>query len=354
MTPSFSLILALTTAATHAATTPTAPHDHSQHSAPAGVMFAHQMPADSWALGTRNMFQSSQGMLQGTTDISPTALYATEAIPGSNYHAAPVEMTMNMTMLDVMWAPTDTLTLMLMTQYNTMSMTMQQGPKEPGAEGSEHGHGGGGGGHSPGTRHQHTVSGWGDTSLTAAIRLLAQDAHHLHLTLGLSAPTGSVSRRGKDGKPVHYMMQPGSGTWDSLTGLTYTGHSSQLFWGAQYMAQVRLQDAGDSGFRIGDQHNTTAWIGTQLTPWASLTARANWRHEGSMRGHYNGPHNHGAPPDLTKNYGGDWVELGLGTTLRLSTNWNLGIEALIPVYQDVLGIQPKRDFSINASLQLKF
>jgi hypothetical protein len=327
-------------------------HQHHCDTAPIGVMFEHQMPAGSWMFGTRYMFQRSSGMLRGRDDISPQQVFATEAFPGSLYHAAPVEMDMHMTMFEAMWAPTDSVTLMVMTQYNSMSMTMLHGMAGPGEAG---GHGGShGGNHMSGDQVEHTVSGWGDTSLSAAIRLHQDEVHHLHLTAGLSLPTGSVSRRGHGGKFTHYMMQPGSGTFDAITGLTYTGQKGTLFWGAQYLATLRLEDEGDSGFAFGDVHNTTAWLGNQVTDWASLTARVNWRHQAKLRGHYNGPHNHASPPDLTANYGDDVVEVGLGANISLGKRATLGIEALWPVYQDVRGIQPKRDFSLNAGIRVQF
>jgi hypothetical protein len=348
----FRTLLALSSTAL-AGTPTTAPiaHDHIHCSnIPAGVMFAHQMDAGSWMFGSRYMFQNSSGMLQGSDKISPAQHFATEAFPGSNYHAAPVEMAMHMTMFEAMWAPTDSVTLMVMTQYNSMSMTMLHGGSETGG-----GHGGhGGSSHSPGSTHEHVVSGWGDTNLTAAIRLLEDEVHHLHLTLGFSAPTGSVSKRGEDGRFTHYMMQPGSGTWDSITGLTYTGQKGRVFWGAQYINQLRLEDEGASGFRVGDLHTTTAWLGTELNDWASFTTRLNWSHQGQMRGHYNGPHNHASPVDFTKNYGGDVLELGAGLSAALGGRARVSIEALWPIYQDVVGIQPRRDYTINVGLQVSF
>lgn len=357
----FSLLSAALFAASAQAGTPTAvvPTQSAAtdvplcHTAPIGVMFDHSMPAGSWMLGARHMFQRSSGMLQGSEDITAAQVFETEAFPGHHYGAAPVGMDMNMTMLEAMWAPTDYLTLMVMTQHNSMTMTMQHGAAA-GHHGEEGGHGSHGASHAGGSTHEHTVDGWGDTSLSAAVRLLRTEVHHLHLTLGISAPTGSVNRRGSDGRPVHYMMQPGSGTWDAITGLTYSGHKGGLFWGAQYLANVRLEDENDSGFRFGDVHNTTAWLGTQVNDWAAITGRINWRHEGTMRGHYNGSHNHSSPPDLTVNNGGDVLELGVGANISLGQGWRLGVEALFPVYQDVNGIQPKRDFSLNAGLQVRF
>jgi hypothetical protein len=320
--------------------------------APSGVMFDHQMPAGTWMFGARYMFQRSQGIQLGSDQVDAARVYDTEASPGSLYHAAPVKMDMQMTMLEAMWAPTDLLTFMVMSQHNSMTMGMQHGG-HGGEESTEH-HGAPshGSGHLDGSYHEHTIEGWGDTNLTAAIRLHQDEVHHLHVTAGFSAPTGSVSKRGEDGRYTHYMMQPGSGTWDGIAGLTYTGHEGGLFWGAQYLAQVRLEDEGESGFRFGDVHSTTAWLGAQVNTWAAMTGRVNWRHEGLMHGHYKTAHNHGSPSDLTRNYGGDIVELGLGLNTQLAPGHQLALEALWPIYQDAVGFQPRRDFSLVVSYKL--
>jgi hypothetical protein len=204
----------------------------------------------------------------------------------------------------------------------------------------------------------HGTSGWGDTSLTAMVTLFNAHRQTAHLDLGLSFPTGSVEEKGHGGAYTHYGMQLGSGTYDLLPGVTYLGQTDRLSWGAQYAAVVRLEDEGDSGFRFGDVHQVTAWTAYRVCEWASVSGRINYRHEGKMQGHYDGAHNHSTPPDLQQNYGGDWLDLGIGLNLWAPKGplkgQRLSIEALWPVYQDLNGIQLEKDFTLYAGWQWSF
>ena len=90
----------------------------------------------------------------------------------------------------------------------------------------------------------------------------------------------------------------------------------------------------------------------------NVTVRALYRNEGDIDGHYHGPHNHGSPPDFQENYGGDTLDIGIGLNVviprgPLQGN-RLGIEALLPVYQDLNGIQIERDFTLVAGWQWSF
>jgi hypothetical protein len=194
--------------------------------------------------------------------------------------------------------------------------------------------------------------------LSALLRLIDGEGHHLHVSLGLGAPTGAVDIKGSDGRFTHYGMQLGSGTWDFLPGLTYAGNSGPWSWGAQTSAIVRLEDLNDSGFRFGDQYQGTLWLGRRLTDAISASARIMHSAQGTVGGHYNGPHNHSSPPDLQANYGGDFTEVGIGLNLALAggalAGNRLGIEAVLPVRQDVNGFQQKRESTLFLSWALAF
>jgi len=86
--------------------------------------------------------------------------------------------------------------------------------------------------------------------------------------------------------------------------------------------------------------------------------RAEYQHEGQIVKHYNGPHNHSAPPDRQANYGGDTVQAGLGVNwampLGQSHRPQLGAEILLPVYQNLNGIQAPRKWSLALSLAQTF
>ena len=324
--------------------------------APIGVMTDHTHHAGEWMLGYRYMWQHSEGLQQGDGNIGTDAVFHSTTPRGDHYTVAPLEMDMHMSMIELMFAPTEKLTLMVMTGYNEMSMDMY-GSQHHGGHGAA-GHEEESHGHVERETFTHNTSGWGDTSLTAMYSLFNANRQTVHLDLGLSFPTGSVEERGHGGAYTHYGMQLGSGTYDLLPGITYLGQSNRLSWGLQYAAVVRLEDEGDSGFRFGDVHQVTAWSAIRLTEWASLSGRIAYRHEGKLRGHYDGAHNHSTPPDIQVNYGGDWLDLGIGLNLwaprGVLKGQRLAIEALWPVYQDVNGIQLEKDFTLYAGWQWAF
>ena len=267
------------------------------------------------------------------------------------FTAAPQDMSMDMHMVEIMYSPTDWLTLMVMPMYMEMNMTMRMGG------GSGHGGGHGHGGHTGSGSHAHGTSGWGDTNVSAIFKGWTIGHQQWLAGLGVSIPTGSVDEK-VDGRFTHYMMQLGSGTWDLTPSVTYKGHAGRVFWGAQYLGAIRLEDRNDSGYRLGNAHQGTVWTGVDLCDWINVTGRALYRHEGKLRGHYDGAHNHSSPPDVQANYGGDTLDLGVGVNFvipkgALKGN-RLSIEALFPVEQDLNGIQLERDFTLVAGWQWSF
>lgn len=322
--------------------------------APIGVMADHMHHAGEWMLGYRYMLQHSEGLRQGDDSLSTNALFRTHAPNGDHYAVAPLEMDMQMHMLELMYAPTDYLTFMVMGNYMEMDMDMY-GAAHHGGHGAGHGDAHGAPTHR--SYSSHSVSGWSDTSFTTMVRLFNANRQSAHLQLGISAPTGDDGIKMGD-TYTHYGMQLGSGTWDLLPGITYLGQADRLSWGAQYSAVLRLEEENDSGFRFGNVHQVTAWSAVRLNDWVSVSGRAVYRHEGVVRGHYNGPHNHSSPPDFQGNYGGDSVDLGVGMNFRVPNgplkNQRLAVECLWPVYQDLNGVQLERDWTLYAGWQWAF
>ena len=107
-------------------------------------------------------------------------------------------------------------------------------------------------------QHTHGTQGWGDTIFGPELRLADGPGYHLQINPMVSAPTGSVDKQ-MDGVFTHYGMQPGSGTWDFVPSITYTGRADRMTWGAQLLGIVRLEDENESGYRLGDVFQATAW-----------------------------------------------------------------------------------------------
>jgi hypothetical protein len=303
-------------------------------------MADHMHGAGEFMVGYRYMYShAGSTILNGDSEVSDVQLAA------AGFSAVPTEMTMHMHMLDLMYAPRDWLTFMVMPQWVSMDMSMREVEGAP----EDDGHGGHGG-HAG--AHAHATDGLGDTGIYALVRLLEDGGHHVHVGLGLSAPTGSVSEKA-DGVFTHYMMQLGSGTWDFLPSLTYTGRMDAWAWGVQASGVVRLEKKNESGFRFNDQFQLTAWGSRSLADWLSASLRLAYFTQGKIKGHYNGPHNHTSPPDIQPNYGGRFLDIGIGLNAAVQRGvlqgHRFGLEWLQPVFQDVNGYQQKRDGTLYAT-----
>ncbi|MGX2030564.1 DUF3570 domain-containing protein [Methylocaldum gracile] len=322
---------------------------HYGHNMPAGIMFGHMMDqADSLMAGYRYMYSNQAGdMLHGTSRVGSQTLIGS-ACGNSGCLSRPKDMTMHMHMLDIMYAPTDWLNLMLMPQLVDMEMESKPLPGAP--EDDEHGGG-------------HSSDGFGDTLMVALIKLFDVSGHRLNLGLGVSAPTGDVDMTvdggaTEDGELQDYSMQLGSGTWDFKPSLTYTGQADKWFWGAQVSGTKRLEGRNKSGYALGDVFQTTAWGGYSLTNWLSASVRGVYTVQGSIRGEFNREHSTTAPVDFPSNYGGRYWDVGLGLNLSVPSGdfagHNLSVEWLQPVSDDVNGYQLERTGTLAVTWNYAF
>jgi hypothetical protein len=268
-------------------------------------------------------------------------------------------MSMHMHMLDVMYAPTDWLTLMVMPTYMDMNMNMEPlygAPKVPVTDpvtlaAEEH------------AQHVHQTGGIGDTGMYALFKLFENDSHHVHATLGVTAPTGDVGIQLRNTHAtrigfIHYGMQLGSGTWDFRPSLTYTGQSGPWSWGAQLSGTLRMEEQNDSGYALGNNFQTTAWGSYNFWDWLSGSLRAVYTTEGSLQGAYDGLYAPVGPMDYGSNYGGRYWDLGFGLSTTVPTGSlqgnRLAVEWLQPVYDDPNGYQLPRDGSLSATWSYAF
>ncbi|CAG7856123.1 hypothetical protein MCAMS1_00498 [biofilm metagenome] len=348
-------------------------HNHGVH-APAGVMFDHMLPkAGDMMVGYRYMYGSQGGtILNGTNAVNDFAIVNQGCGPNPCF-LKPVSMNMTMHMLDLMYAPTDWLTLMLMPQFMDMGMSMNRligapeddvansnigNPRTPFGDPlniSEHI-----------THHAqsgHETGGIGDLGMYALFKLFDNGMHHVHATAGFSAPTGDVNiqlRRNHqvDGGFIHYGMQLGSGTWDFKPSLTYTGQLDTFSWGAQANATVRMGDKNTSGYALGDIFQATAWSNYNPTNWLTASIRGVYTLQGSIKGQFNGLINQFGPMDYPGSYGGKFWDIGFGLSAVVPSGDLAGnrvsVEWLQPVEDDVNGFQLERDGTLSATWSVAF
>src|ERR1043166_6843325 len=180
---------------------------------PVNVLGSHTHLKGGIMLGYRYMYMDMSHNQEGTRDVS-----LSDSL--SRYPVVHTSMSMEMHMAELMYAPSDYVTVMSMIPYaeNTMHHLMDTGERT--------------------TAYS---SGVGDVSFMAMINVLGNPktkGHRLVVNAGLTAPTGAIDAK-SGGKQLEYNMQLGSGTWDFQPGLTYLGESESWSWGAQVLGTVR-------------------------------------------------------------------------------------------------------------------
>lgn len=343
-------------------------HHHGGHG-PAGVMFDHMLSKINDAMvGYRFMYSRQSGdTLHGSNPVSDLDIVNNGGCgKGRNRcRLTPTYMNMNMHMLDIMYAPTAWLNLMLMPQFMDMDMNLRALNGAPPVPPGGHVHTGTG----------HATGGVGDTGMYALVKVLDIPVHHVHLGLGFSAPTGDVGiklRRShqQDEGFIHYGMQLGSGTWDFKPSVTYTGKLGDWSWGAQASGTKRLEANNESGFAFGDMFQSTAWGGYSLTHWLSASIRGVYTLQGAVNGRFkptqgvvNGKitqdvNPKAGPMDFPSSYGGRYWDIGFGLNATVPSGAlagnSFGFEWLQPVGTDVNGYQLDREGGLSATWSIMF
>jgi Protein of unknown function (DUF3570) len=347
-------------------------HHHHAANTPAGIQYDHVLPkAGDFMVGYRYIRNVQAGDFRLGDQMISIDQARQAGCYGSECAVTPNNMTMNMHMLDLMYAPTDWLTLMLMPQWVDMDMTMTPNPYVNIQ------------GHSHGAVHEHQTGGIGDFGAYGLFKLYGDAHHHLNLAVGGTAPTGDVDivQRKTSSNPIynnlqHYCMQLGSGTWDFKPALTYTGQADKFSWGAQVNGTIRLESKNKSGFAFGDIFQGTAWGGYQWTDWLGTTVRGVFTSQGEIRGRYptiylkdydtltntffTKPYEdqHIDTFGQPENYGGSYADLGLGINVTVPhgafAGNSLKFEWLQPVYTNFNGYQPDRDYALNVTWSYGF
>ena len=324
---------------------------------PIGVMGDHMHEDGEWMIGYRFSAMSMSGNQLNGNSVSPD--WIASNVPNRFFGApmqpptlriVPTDMRMQMHMAGIMYGVTDWATITFGGSYieKEMDAITYQGMA---------------GTTRLGTNTMRT-SGWGDARIMSSFRLLQDDTAHAQLNMGLSLPTGSITKRGTMLTPMGtrmtgrlaYGMQLGSGTFDLLPSATYTNRHGNIGWGAQYTGTIRLGE-NDEGYALGDMHQTSGWVSYQPAPWVSLATRVTGRTQGSIDGldpNIMGPAQ-GANPD---NYGGETVELSFGVNfvgqIGAIFGHRIAADFIVPVHSDPNGLQMEADWRFVIGYQKTF
>ncbi|NAS10489.1 nitrous oxide reductase accessory protein NosL [Poritiphilus flavus] len=314
--------------------------DHSHHHgpghyAPIGIMGDHLHPKGGLMVSLRYMYMSMAGNREGNNQITDEAIY-------QRFMVAPQQMSMQMYMLGLMYAPDDRITLMLMQNLARRDMDLTARMVMNGGM--------------PMLRDFNTSSsGLGDLKLVALYGIHSAARSSFHLNLGLNLPVGTIDNR--DATPMNpdaklpYAMQLGSGTFDLIFGGTLKGNSNRISWGIQQLNTIRT-GTNKEDYRFGNLHELHAWTSYEISGKLSSSLRISGSTEGSISG---------ADPELNPimvtttdpdNYGGELLRGSLGVTVcAANSKLVIGGEVGLPLYQNYNGIFMDEEFLINAGIR---
>jgi len=286
--------------------------------------------AGKWMVGYEFMFEKMDGNLVGSNDISEREIL-------NRFFAAPTDMTMEMHMLMVMYAPTDKLTLMMMLPYIFKDMNHLT---------------------ADGGRFAERTNGIGDIELRGTYSIFATKdlRHRLFLNGGVGLPTGSIDET-MDGMQLEYPMQLGSGTVSLLPGFTYLGQAAPWGWAADFGSTVQL-GRNDRGYRQGNRYQLSVSIARQLTNSVSLLAGARGELWENISGADSELDPNDEPTKDTNLQGGRRLNVVLGITFHPQSGVLKGqhfhVQGEVPVVQSLDGPQLQRSWAIRCGWQVEF
>ncbi|MDB4629905.1 transporter [Akkermansiaceae bacterium] len=329
-TLSLSLSLVTSTFAGDFLSAPLPTQTRADSHAPIGVMGDHIHKKGGFMASCRYQFMRMEQNFLGTSAISDTA------VQGLGYGIVPSDMDMQMHMVGLMYAPSDSVTLMAMVNFVEMSMNHRFGPGLPG-------------------QFKTKASGIGDSSITALIKLRETKTSKLHAGIGLLLPTAETEEtdfipQAGGVQRLPYPMQLGAGSWGLLPSLTYNFHQDTWSFGAQTKGTIMLNDNSE-GYQLGDRFEATAWIAKPLGEQFSTSLRATFNKWGNISGSdalIMGP----VPTTRTDLRGGSKFDLSLGVNFYET---NSGVRAAAEIgktlWQDLDGPQLGSDYWVTLGLQ---
>jgi len=301
--------------------------------APIGVMRDHVHKEGEYMLSYRYDYMNMKGMRDGTNNISTADVL-------DNYMMSPTKMNMKMHMAMAMYGVTNDLTLMAMGSFITSDMKMVDGMS--------------------GDQSKQHVSGFGDSSLHALYNFYKDSNSHAQFNLGVSVPTGSI-KKGSQATTMPYAMQLGSGSYELLPGVSYSGFQENYSYGAQANGQFRL-NYNNSGYKLGDSYNATIWAARKLNEAFSLSSRLNYTITQKTKGANQVLNTEDAlmmsPTNNAAFSGGRTLNFLAGVNFIVPSGAlkgnRLALEGGVPLYQKLNGIQMKSNYTVTLGWQKAF
>jgi len=201
-------------------------------------------------------------------------------------------------------------------------------------------------------------SGWSDWTLMSNFTVLNIDKHMLLVNIGLSLPTGSISKGAVDEKGEFnrypYIMQTGSGTLDPVFELVYMRSSGQHTFGAGMSANQRYYD-NKYGYHLGNEMSAVIGYGLNITEWWGTTFRIDYHYKDNVLGADTTLGLMQSPIHRADMVRGHRVDASLGMIFFVLHGKMKGLAMKIdyrrPIEQNYIGFGMKNEYNWKLSLQ---
>ncbi|MDA2924231.1 transporter [Acidobacteria bacterium AH-259-L09] len=302
------------------------------------VLGTHTHFAGEWMIAYRFMSMRMDGNRDGSDRLGADEIL----LPRGEFPVTPTDMDMEMHMAEVMYGPTDDLTLMAMLPFVRLSMD-----------------------HVTAKDVHFTTKSEGVSDLVVkalyTFHRVGYDRHRLIINSGVSFPTGSIDEKDDTpagpNKQLPYPMQLGSGTFDLLPGIAYLGQSEKWGWGAEAMATIRLGE-NSRNYTLGNRYHLIGRLDRRWTSWLSASAQVDWKTWGNIDGADPVLNPKMVPTADPQRRAGTRADFLLGVSLYVPEgrleNFRFGIEGGVPIYQSLDGPQLETDYLFSVGAQIVF
>lgn len=223
--------------------------------APIGVMRDHVH--EKGELMTSYRFENMAMQDMATQDNKMTS----REVLDRGYMATPTKMQMKMHMVGAMYGVTDKLSVMAMGSFMQKDMDHKNMAL---------------------SKFNRTSEGFGDLQLSSLYQFLKTDSRQAQLNTGISLPTGDINEK-HNGTRLPYPMQIGSGSYEFLPGISYSGFTTNYSYGAQVNSTLRLNQ-NNVGYKLGDIYNVTSWVSRKVNSNFSVSTRLNYTKNEGIEG----------------------------------------------------------------------
>lgn len=206
-----------------------------------------------------------------------------------------------------------------------------------------------------------TASGVSDLMVEALYGVWARDAINVHLHGGIEVPVGSTEERSDlldtQDQLLPYEMQPGSGSFSVVPGITGQIQNEHGTVGAQVKARIRLND-NDRDYRLGDEVAGSLWMMYQVNPFFAFSSGLRFRSWGSIEGVDSELDPTRDPGEDAVFSGGEQVDIPVGLNIYMPEGRLMGhrlaVEFLFPVHQDFDAVRLAGDWGFTLSWRKAF